>query len=50
MTADSDRTRLWLLVGAAFAVLIGAWVVMFKVAHSANIQEVPTVAKTGVRP
>lgn len=50
MTANPDRTRLWLCVCAAFAVLIGAWVVLFKVAHSANIQEVPAAAKAGVRP
>ena len=50
MSADPDRTRLWLLVGAAFAVLIGAWVIMFKVAHSANIREISPAAKAGVRP
>ena len=50
MSADPDRTRLWLMVGAAFAVLIGAWVVMFKVAHSANIREISPAAKVGVRP
>lgn len=50
MTAESDRTRLWLTVGVAFAVLIGAWVVLFKVAHSANIQEISPAAKAGARP
>ncbi len=45
-----SRTVLWLLVCAAFAVLIGAWAVLFQVAHSANIQEIPTAAKAGLRP
>ena len=50
--ANSARGRavLWLCVGAAFAVLIGAWVVMFKVAHATNIQEIKPAAKSGIRP
>lgn len=50
MTANPDRTRLCLLVGAAFAVLIGAWVVLFQVARSAHIQEIKPAAKAGTRP
>lgn len=50
MTANPDRTRLWLCVGAAFAVLIVAWVVLFKVARAANIQTVVPATKGEVRP
>ena len=50
MTANPDRTRLWLCVCAAFAALIGAWVVMFQVAHSTNIQEIKPAANAGTRP
>lgn len=50
MTANQDRTRLWLCVGGAFAALVVAWVVLFKVARSANIQSVPPATQGGMRP
>lgn len=50
MTANKDRTRLWLCVGGAFAALIVAWIVLLRVARSANIQPVPPATQGGVRP
>ena len=38
---------LWLWVAAAFCVLILAWAVFFKVAHSAKVETVPLATKGG---
>lgn len=50
--AESARSRtvLWLCVGAAFAALMVAWVVLFQVARSAKIQTVPPATQGGLRP
>lgn len=42
-TEESPKTMwsLWLAVACGFALLIGAWYVLFKVAHAAHVESVP---------
>lgn len=42
MKRRNDRS-LWLGVGVAFALLLGAWVVLFKIAAAHPVQNVPLV-------
>ena len=52
LQGKSDRgpaILLWLAVTLGFLLLIGAWYVLFKVAHSAQVKTVP-LATQGGRP
>lgn len=47
-TLPQEKSRsLWLWVGGAFCLMLLAWVVLFKVAHSANVERVPLATKGG---
>ena len=42
-----SKLRFWLPIFAGFALLIAAYVVIFRVAHQAQIKEVPLATKGG---
>lgn len=41
----SMGTRVWLLVGALFLAMAGAWTVLFYLADEADVQSVPLVTQ-----